>query len=168
MPKNIDHIKPNLKKRPSDQPLTPKSDDYCDVDKTTHEYTEINKSPKFKKKVFEMLDVSKDTVDHEHIHSTETIHLRFVSHIDHYLDRYWILTFSLSIIWLVDDYIRLNRRTVKTITNTNRKGIIFMELRTHNFKLTKYGTELLNMHSKEMTIIIKNHLITNCFCICTI
>ena len=82
MPKNIDHIKPNLKKRSVDQPLTPKSDDYSDVDKTTHEYTEINKSPKFKKKVFKMLDASKDTVDHEHIHSTETIHLRFVSHID--------------------------------------------------------------------------------------
>ena len=147
MPKNIDHIKPNLKKRPSDQPLTPKSDDYCDVDKTTHEYTEINKSPKFKKKVFEMLDVSKDTVDHEHIHSTETIHLRFVSHIDHYLDRYWILTFSLSIIWLVDDYIRLNRRTVKTITNTNRKESYLRSLE-RTILNQQYGTEKINLRPR--------------------
>ena len=91
MPKNIDHIKPNLKKRSVGTPQTPKSDlDYSDVDKTTHEYTEINKSPKFKKKVFGMLkDASQDNLDHEHIHSTETIHIRFVSHID--IDRYQYL-----------------------------------------------------------------------------
>ena len=55
---------------------------------------------------------------------------------------------------MVDDYIRLNRRTVKTITNTNRKESYLRSLE-RTILNQQYGTEKLNMHSKEMTIIIK-------------